>query len=354
MRKLVKQRSTKRGQPPGTLHHVGEIRPDGAGVTVFDYDEGSCSERTVEGPEACRALRDSPTVSWINVDGLHDVERVRGLGEAFGLHPLVMEDIVNTDQRPKLEEFEGYLYLAAKMLRWDRDQDELTIEQVSLVLGPKFVLSFQERPGDVFGPIRDRLRSAKGRIRRMGPDYLAYALLDAIVDGYFDVLEHLGDRIEHLEERLLSRPEPGVLHQLHRLKREALFIRKSVWPLREVVSGLQRTESELIGGPIEPYLRDLHDHTVQVIDTTETLRDLLGGMLETYLSSVSNRMNEVMKVLTIIATIFIPLTFIAGVYGMNFKDMPELGWHWAYPAVWLLMLLVAAGMVIYFRRRRWL
>jgi len=229
-------------------------------------------------------------------------------------------------------------------------------EQVSLILGPNFVISFQEegKEGDLFEVVRERLRSSKGKLRKMGADYLLYALLDAIVDGYFVILERLGERIEVLEEELLANPSQLTLQNIHTMKREMIFLRKSVWPLREVISGLQRGESPLITETTGPYLRDVYDHTIQVIDAVESFRDMLAGMLDIYLSSISNRLNEVMKLLTIIATIFIPLTFIVGVYGMNFKLMPELEWRWGYPAVWLVMVVVAGLMLAFFRRKRWL
>jgi len=226
-------------------------------------------------------------------------------------------------------------------------------EQVSVVVGCKFVLSFQESIGDVFEPIRDRIRNAKGRIRKMDSDYLAYALLDAVVDGYFSVLETIGDTIESIEERLAKEPTEAILRQIHSLKREMIFLRKSVWPLRELISNLQRSESGLIAQSTGVFLRDVYDHTIQVIDTVESFRDIVSGMLDLYLSSISNRMNAVMKVLTIIATIFIPLTFVAGIYGMNFKYMPELEWRWSYALIWLVMIVIAGGMVIYFRKKKW-
>jgi magnesium transporter len=240
------------------------------------------------------------------------------------------------------------------MLQWDAAREEVVVEHVSLILGPSFVISFQERPGDVFGPTRERIRGGKGRVRKMGADYLAYCLADAIVDGYFAVLENLGDRIEDVESILVSNPSNDTLRAVHHLKRENLLLRKSVWPLREVINGLDRSESELITDPTHVYMRSVYDHSIQVIDTMETFRDMLAGMLDTYLSSLSNRMNEVMKVLTIIATIFIPLTFVAGIYGMNFQSMPELAWPWGYPAALAVMAIVAAGMVYYFRRKKWL
>jgi magnesium transporter len=226
-------------------------------------------------------------------------------------------------------------------------------EQVSIVVGDKFVLSFQESVGDVFEPIRDRIRNSKGRIRKMGSDYLAYALLDAVVDGYFSVLETIGDTIESMEEQLAKEPTEDILRQIHSLKREMIFLRKSIWPLRELISSLQRSDSDLISESTDVFLRDVYDHTIQVIDTVESFRDIVSGMLDLYLSSISNKMNAVMKVLTIIATIFIPLTFIAGIYGMNFKYMPELEWRWSYAVVWLIMILIAAGMIMYFRKKKW-
>jgi len=293
-------------------------------------------------------------VTWINVDGIHQVEILERLGEYFGLHPLVVEDILNTDQRPKVEDFGDYIFIVLKMFYYDDSADEIVTEQISLTLGPTLVISFQEREGDVFNPIRERIRSEKGRIRKMGADYLAYVLVDSIVDSYFIILEKLGEKIEDLEEELVTDPRPETLQTIHNLKREMIFLRKSVWPLREVVSGLERGESPLIQESTGIYLRDVYDHTIQVIDTVETIRDMLSGMLDIYLSSVSNRMNEVMKVLTIIATIFIPLTLIAGIYGMNFRYMPELEWPWAYPMLWLIMLAIGVLMLIYFRRKRWL
>ena len=288
------------------------------------------------------------------MDGVHSVEVIEEIGRLFNLHPLVLEDIANTGQRPKIDDFNEYIFVSLKMLGYDDRKGEITAEQVSIVLGRDFVISFQERVGDVFDPIRERLRNAKGRVRKMCADYLAYALIDSIVDNYFAILEKISDKIEDMESQLLDDPTTTTLHKIHGLKREMLFLRKSVWPLREVISRAQRGELSLISASTEVYFRDVYDHTIQVVDTIETLRDMVSGMLDTYLSSVSNRMNEVMKVLTIIATMFIPVTFIAGIYGMNFEFMPELKWHWSYPAVWLVMLAVIASMVLYFRRKKWI
>ncbi len=353
-RKLVRTRSAKHGLPPGTLVLIGKEASAPVGITIMDYDADRVAEDRAASVEKCLPSKDKPSTTWINVDGLQDLQVIGALAEAYNLHPLVLEDILNTDHRPKLEDLEEYIFIIVKMMRWDAGSDEASIEQVSLVLGANVVISFQERPGDVFEPVRDRIRKGKGRIRGMGADYLAYCLLDAIVDGYFAVLEKRGEQIESIEDALISRPGPETLRAIYRLKRDGFFIRKSVWPLREAVAALGRTESPLIGDALDAYVRDLYDHTIQVIDTTETLRDMLSGMLDTYLSSLSHRMNEVMKVLTIVATIFIPLTFVAGVYGMNFRFMPELAWRWGYAAALALMAALAAGMVLYVKHRKWM
>ena len=354
MPKLIKRTSQKAGLPPGTLVHIGEETSEKTKITLLAYDELHAQEREVETVDQILRLQDEPTVTWINVDGIHQVEMMQQLGDRFALHPLVLEDILNTGQRPKIEDFGDYMYIVVKMFYSQDENGEIAEEQLSLILGPSFVMSFQEREGDVFKPIRERIKTGRGRIRKMGADYLAYALLDSVVDSYFIVLETIGDKTEFLEEELVTSPTTETLQAIHELKREMVFLRKSIWPLREVIGGLARGESSLVQESTGIYLRDVYDHTIQVMDTTETLRDILSGMLDIYLSSISNRMNEVMKVLTVIATIFIPLTFLAGVYGMNFQHMPELQWRWGYPVVWLVMLAVAVSMFVYFRRRRWL
>ena len=293
-------------------------------------------------------------MTWINIDGVHQPENIEKIGKQFKIHPLVLEDVVNTGQRPKMEDFDDYLFIVLKMLHYDEKENETKTEQVSLILSSNYVISFQESEGDVFDPLRERIRVDRGRVRKMRADYLAYSLMDAIVDNYFMVLEKIGERIEDIEDEMIKNPTPEVLQSIHKLKRELIFLRKSVWPLREVISRLERWESPLIDKSIDIYLRDVYDHTIQVIDALETFRDVLSGMLDIYLSSVSNRMNEVMKVLTIIATIFIPLTLIAGIYGMNFRFMPELEIPLAYPMVLLSMLFVGLLMVAYFRKKKWL
>jgi magnesium transporter len=355
MPRFFKRMSKKAGLSPGTLVHIGSRKVEKARIRIIDYDQDHVEEKEVEAVEECFSFKDKPTVTWINVDGLHDVGVIEKIGQHFSVHPLVLEDILNTDQRPKTENFDDYLFVVLKMLYFDGSDGEIKAEQVSIILGSNFVISFQEREGDIFDPLRERIRTGRGRIRKLGADYLAYCLLDAVVDNYFLVLEKLGERIEDLEEELVADPQPKTLQAIHSLKREMIFLRKSVWPLREVVGQLERGESELIQEATGIYLRDVYDHTIQVIDTIETFRDMVSGMLDIYLSSISNRMNQVMKVLTIIATIFIPLTFVTGIYGMNFQHMPELAWYWVYPwAFWLVMVGVAGVMLVYFKRKRWL
>jgi len=339
---------------PGSLVYTNDRKMETPKISIMDYDEKDCQETEVKTVEECLPFKDKPSVTWINIDGLHDVSMIEKIGNHFGLHPLILEDILNTNQRPKYEDFENFLFVVLKMLSYDEIKNEIQAEQVSIVIGSNFVLSFQEREGDVFNPVRDRIRNAKGRIRKMGADYLAYALLDAVVDNYFIVLEKLGDEIEDMEEELVTNPSLETLQKIHILKRETIFLRKSVWPLREVIDGFDRKESSFVQKTTHIYLKDVYDHTIQIIDTAETFRDLIAGMLDIYLSSISNKMNNVMKVLTIIATIFIPLTFVAGIYGMNFKYMPELEWRWSYPIIWGIMLFVTASMVCYFKRKDWL
>ncbi|MCP8304622.1 MAG: magnesium/cobalt transporter CorA [archaeon] len=354
MKKIFKKRSKKTGLPPGTLIHIGEKKIEKARITIIDYDEAQFQEKEAKKVEECFPYKDQPTVAWINVDGIHDVEIIEKIGNHFNLHPLLLEDILNTEQRPKMEDFEDYVFFVLKMLYYDEKENKIKVEQISLVLASNFVISFQESEGDVFNPVRERIRNGKGRIRKMGADYLAYALIDAIVDNYFIILEKLGEKIEDIEDELVTHPTSETLHAIHKLKREMIFLRKSVWPLREVVSKLERGESSLIKETTVIYLRDVYDHTIQVIDTIETFRDMLSGMLDMYLSSISNRMNEVMKVLTVIATIFIPLTLIASIYGMNFAYMPELESPWSYPMVLVGMFITGVLMLIYFKRKKWL
>jgi magnesium transporter len=360
MPRLIKRSSKSRGLAPGALVHIGEKKIEKVRISVIDYSADKFEEKQVKNIVECFPFKNKPTTTWINIDGLHEIEIIEKIGNHFEIHPLVLEDILNTDQRPKMEDFDKFMFFVIKMLYVDEKTKEIHSEQVSLILGKNFVISFQESIGDVFDSVRGRIRSGKTRIRRRGADYLAYALFDAVVDNYFSILEIISERIETMEGDLVSNPAPKTLQKIYNLKREMIYIRKSVWPLREVLNNLLREESKIIKDPTHLYLRDLYDHTIQVIDTVETFRDLISGMLDIYMSSVSNKMNEIMKVLTIFAAIFIPLTFIAGVYGMNFNpnsssfNMPELNWAWGYPMVWIILISVAVILLIYFKRKNWL
>jgi magnesium transporter len=353
-KKQVKRLYKKAGLPPGTLVHIGERKLEKVRITVIDYDENSFQEKQVTKIENCFEFKKTPTVSWINIDGLHNVEIIEKIGNHYGFHSLVLEDILHTGQRPKFEDLDSYIFIVLMMLRFDEESQTVVSEQVSMVLGTNYVISFQENVGDVFEQIRERIRNAKGKVRKMGSDYLMYALLDAIVDSYFLIMEKLGDKIESMEDKLISDPTEKTLKQIHNLKREMVHLRKSVWPLRELINGFERSESNLIRETTGVYLRDVYDHTIQVIDTVESFRDMVSGMLDIYLSSISNRMNAVMKVLTIIATIFIPLTFVAGIYGMNFENMPELKWRYGYFGIWIIMVTITGGMILYFKKKKWL
>ncbi|MEX0921364.1 MAG: magnesium/cobalt transporter CorA [Rhodovibrionaceae bacterium] len=343
------------GSAPGTLVPTEGAEP--TRIRAIGYG----AERIVEHEDVAVAelarLRAEQPVCWIDVRGLADVETLRGIGELFGLHPLALEDIVHVHQRPKIEFYDDHLILFCRMLHAG---DSLRGEQLVIVLAKSLVVTFQERPGDCLEPVRTRLRGAKGRIRAAGADYLAYAIFDAVIDSYFPLLEAFGERVETLESEVLTDPQPATLGRIHTLKRELMELRRAVWPKREVVNALLRDETKLVGADTHVYFRDCYDHIVQLMEFSESYREIATGLSETYLSSVSTRMNEVMKVLTIIATIFIPLGFIAGVYGMNFNsaaspfNMPELDWYLGYPLALGLMLAVAVGLLVYFRRKGWI
>jgi magnesium transporter len=342
----------KVGAPPGTVIYSGETRTERVKISLIEYNESEFFEKEFYDLSECMDHVNPNMVQWINVDGIHNVTLIEAIGKRYNIHALTLEDIANTNQRPKFEDYDNYVVSIMKMIYYDT---ELNAEQLSIVLMEGLVISFQEiHGGDAFDLIRNRIRQGKGRIRKMGADYLAYALHDAIVDCYFSILEKIGDRIEVLEEELIAEPTKKTMQQLHFMKREMIFVRKAVWPMRELINNMERSETELIKPTTDIYIRDVHDHTVRVIDTVETYRDLLSGMMDIYLSSVSNKMNEVMKVLTIITTIFVPVTFIAGVYGMNFEYMPELHSKWAYPLTWIAMLSTIISLLIYFKRKKWL
>ncbi|GAB1487091.1 magnesium/cobalt transporter CorA [Aminivibrio sp.] len=344
---------SKAGMSPGTMIFIGERQVDNARIDIIRYDAGTVKETRDVTPEECGDCLNTPGVTWINVNGIHNIGLIESLGKYFDLHPLTLEDIVNTTQRPKVEEFPKYVYAVLKMMTFDEGTNRLDIEHVSLILGEKYVISFQEDEGDVFDSVRERIRNAKGRIRSLKADFLAYTLMDAAVDHYFLAIERIGDRIEEMDDTILLRPKPEDIQEIHQMKREILSFRKAVWPLREEVGALEKSETPLIRPETKVFLRDLYDHIIQIIDMVETFRDILGGIHDTYLSGVSNRMNEIMKVLTIISTIFIPMTFIAGVYGMNFQYMPELKWPGGYYLVWGIMLAIALTLIVFFKRRKW-
>jgi magnesium transporter len=352
------QRYHPPGTAPGTLRAPDNPAAGPFRVTVIDYGPDHLDEKEIRTVEELEPYKDTPTTTWINVEGLHDLPFIEGLGQLFGFHPLALEDVLNSGQRPKLEDYGDYHFLVLKSLLLE--DEELRVEQISFFLSGNYIVTLQEVPGDSFEKVRERIRQNQGgQIRKAGPDYLLYALIDALIDEFFPVLERYGERIEELEDQVVLKPEPATLGQIHRIKRDLLDLRRTAWPEREVISSLQREEAHLIRPETRVFLRDCYDHMVQVIDMIETYRDLAGGMLDVYLSSTSNRLNEVMKVLTIISTIFIPLNFIAGVYGMNFDrqasplNMPELGWYFGYPAVLTLMAITGGLLALYFKRKGW-
>lgn len=351
--RLLTTQRKKVGLSPGTLIHVGEERTEPVEVTLFDYDQNEYVDKELRSIEEAFEYKERHTVTWINLDGIHEVEILRKLGDHYDIHPLVLEDVLNTGQRPKMENYDEYLFIVTKMLTYNEETHIFQKENMSIILGDQFVFTFQEREGDVLRLIRERIRSADSRIRHSGPDYLVYRILDTIVDHYFIVLEKYGDRIEEVEINVMEEPDDETLNNIHRLKRELLLLRKQVWPMREVLLNFQRTESKLVGENTRIFLRDIYDHIIHVTDSIDNFRELVSGLLDIYLSNLSNRMNEVMKVLTIIATIFIPLTFIAGIYGMNFEYMPELKWRWGYFAVWGIMLTLGVLMFGYFKKKKW-
>jgi magnesium transporter len=347
------RRSRKTGLAPGSPVHVGEKRTGAVAISLFQYNQDTVIEKKAASAEECLAAETPSVITWINVDGLHDVELIEKIGSLHQLHPLTTEDIVNTEQRPKMEDYGDYLYIVMKTFNHTKGTENLESSQVSLILKPDLVMSFQEMESDVFDPLRERIRKGKGRIRKMGSDYLAYGLMDCVIDRYFTVAEDLSDRIEGVQEELVGRPSRSTLQTIYDIKHELIVLRKFVWPLRDFLSSMWRGETGLIQDQTRIYLRDIYDHAVQIIETTETFRETLSGMIDIYLSSISNKMNEIMKVLTIIATTFIPLTFITGFYGMNFEKMPGKDSLEGFVATVLVMLAVVVGMLSYFRKRKW-
>jgi magnesium transporter len=349
---LTKKVSEKAGLPPGTLIHVGEQKLEKVKINLINYNETMIEERELESIDECFPYREKPGITWVNIDGLHDVEIINRVGNHFGIHPLVLEDLLNTEQRTKLDDLEDYLFIVAKMFYFEPDDYRVRYEQISFILWKNLILSFQEDIGDIFDPLRERLRKDRGRVRKMGADFLMYTLLDSLVDSYYIVLEGINEKVESVEEILLGSPQQNTLHEIHNIKRDLVTLRRSIWPLREIIGRLEKGESCLIDEKTRLFFRDIYDHTILVIENIEICRDIVSGMMELFLSSVSNRMNEVMKMLTVIATIFIPLTFIVGVYGMNFDYMPELHSRWGYPAILIFMAVAGILMLIWFKRKK--
>jgi magnesium transporter len=347
----------KMGKPassPGTVKYIGKVREAPVKVHVIRYDEKEITDREAMSLEDALDLINGQTVTWINILGVHNENIIKKAGEHLGIHPLVMEDIANTTHSAKFEEYDDYLFTIIKMATFQEDTKEVGMEQVSLLTGKNYVISLQEHEGDIFDGLRERIRLSKGKIRRMGSDYLMYGIIDAVVDHYFVVLGRIGEELEKMEEQLIISANQDLLIRLYQMKREMSYLRKSIWPAREVVNSLIRLENTVITKNTRIFLRDVYDHIFQVIETLETFRDMASGMLDLYLSITSNKMNEVMKVLTIFAAIFIPLTFIAGVYGMNFEFMPELHYKLAYPIWWGFTIILGVGLLIYFKRKKWL
>jgi len=349
--RLFKRVNAGKALPPGSLVYDREKRVSDVVIRVMDYGPEACSIRRPATIEDTFPLRDSPTTSWIDIEGLHDTELLNTFGAHFGLHPLVLEDILNTHQRPKLEEYDNYIYVVLRMLAVG-EGESLHSEQVSIIIGKNFVVTFQEIPGDVFDPVRRRIEKGGGRSRRMGPDYLTYALMDAIVDNYFSLLERMADRIEEAEQRI-DKPQPEHIAKIHDLRREMVYLRRNIWPLREVAASLERTESDIVRDETRLYFRDLHDHVVQVIESLENFREALSSLQDLYVSIIGIRTNEVIRVLTIISTIFVPLTFLSGVYGMNFDILPELHWQHGYLYFWIASVALVIVLIGFLRRRGW-
>ena len=340
------------GDAPGTLKIAKDASP--AQIYLIDYCKENASRVSLKQPEDCTPYIDSTSVSWLDIQGFGSENTMQRVGKVFKLHPLLLEDVVNVPQRPKTEEYGNQLVIIAQMVIPKPDGLGFWSEQVSLILGQYYLLTIQEEPEhDCFDPVRTRIRSDKGTIRERGADYLAYAIVDAIIDGFFPVLEDYGERIEDLENEVVSKPTPQTLEKIHQVRRELLLLRRAIWPQRESINALIRDANPLISHDVQVYLRDCYDHAIQVLDMVETYRELASSLMDVYLSSVSNRMNEIMKVLTVISTLFIPITFIVGLYGMNFKYMPELNWRWGYAAVWVVMLSVEAVLIHFFWRRGW-
>lgn len=349
----------KKGMSPGSLIFTGEKKTETVSISLFDYNSGNFIETKIDNLTELEKYKNNSNITWINIVGLHDINVLERIGNIFNIHPLVLEDILNVSHNPKIEDYESYLFLVVKMINYVESSNKLDIEQVSLIIGKNYIITFQEKNGDVFDPIRERIRTAKGLIRKYSEDYLGYRILDSIIDNYFSVLESFDERIEDIEDQILTDPDESSLEEIHHLRKELIKLRRAVSPLREMIFTIEKEKFNFIQKTTFVYLRDLSDHIKQIIDTIENYREFINGLLEVYLSNASHRMNEVVKLLTIISTIFIPLTFIVGIYGMNFRtdasrwNMPELDWAFGYPFVMILMVVIAVTLIIFFKKKRW-
>lgn len=350
----MKKLSKKTGMQPGTLVYTGKKKKERVNINLIQYNDTIFSEKLVNDIHHCLPLDPSYSVTWIDIKALNDLVVIENTGRMFNIHPLILEDILNTNQRPKIEFSEKNIFIVLKMLSYNEREDHVEAEQISIVLGENYVITFQENDDDIFDNLRETIRKIKGQIRILGPDYLAYALLDTIVDYYYILLEKIGQKIENYEELLLGSSKPDILKDIYILKRENLVLRKSVWPLREVIAKMERVDSTFLHRSTHPFIRDLQDHTTIVIETVDAYMEMISNLVELSLSIGNNRLNEVMKILTMISTIFIPLTFIAGIYGMNFQYMPETEWKWGYFVILSVMVILGILMIIYFRRKKWL
>lgn len=351
----IRRKNKIPGLSPGTLMYTGTRKNEKISIEIFDYSTEHLIEKKNCTVEDAFVYKEKSSTTWINIEGLSDIDAIEKIGKYYEIHPLTLEDLLHMEQLPKIEVFENYIFTTLKMLTFNESTREVESEQVGIIMGKNFVISFQEgKEGDVFDPLRERIRAGKGRLRSYGADYLNYALIDIIVDNYFVILEKIGEKVEDYEEKLLIHPEEDLLKNIYGLKREIMFLRKTFIPIREIAAQMQHSESELINERTLVFIRDLYDHSLQVIDMVETYRETVSGLVELYLSSLSNRMNQVMRILTTISTIFIPLTFIVGVYGMNFDFMPELHLHYGYYIIWGVMIALGAGMYVYFKRKKWM
>jgi magnesium transporter len=346
--------SEKSGLPPGSLVHVGEVHAHEHKISVVNYNKSTLKKHTVKSIDELLLYKTTDTITWVIVDGLKDVSIIDAIGQYFDIHPLVLEDILNTHQRPKFEEFNDYLYVVIKAISLGNEEFNVKYEQISLLILNNFVFTFMEKPDALFDPILNRLDNDKSQIRNLGADYLAYIIMDTVVDEYFALQDAFDELIEAVEDKLLSDPSSETLATIQKIKRELIFLRRTVSPLRELLAAIQRSESPLINEKTRRYFGDIYDHAIRITEAIESYRDLIAGMLDIYLSSVSNKMNETMKVLTVFASIFIPLTFIAGVYGMNFEYMPELKWRWGYPVLWVFFISVSVFLLRFFKKKKWL